>query len=599
MSYSVDLWNSFESIGNSLLSNIKGLKNLIDIFNALYLSLESFSSSLKDLYNNYDYEISSHKSLYEGILFFKEDFFNCYNYIYDFMLGIKNEIISPLENTREELLNRYLKYKEDLNNIEEDYEEYINNLKNSKNDFYNSVKDVEDFKITLENEKYNYNEINNKYKKEEDEKINELLKIAKDNQKKYLSNINKINGVQDDYIEKKKNYLNNMQYMEEYIGDCIKDSLRKFILYKMALVRNFQYDSENVSKKFDEININKDIKNFISQHSTNDLIPFKYEFIPYTTNFSKRYKNVLNSKLVKDVCNFITTIFNNDTQIQTIKIMSKNIIDGKKLAEYIFRINNINYSNKEQFYNKKIEEFFSERKKRKNLLQEMNNLRIKGSVFINEFNFNNIANALKECINYIENEKKTEKNEILKDFDMIHLDYESINLIIIISTNLYKINELGNKPRLFLQEKLVDISLFSEFEFWKNLIRYFIINEMHTQKNFNLFESNENKSIQINKMIKNILNKYIYNMKAFNVKTKTINDIIYFFQNYYELDPKSVEAFLIKDEKIIKKGESDDNDNNYFLFENVKEGDNNLVINIPNISFKHELSNNLVQNKIN
>ena len=50
-----------------------------------------------------------------------------------------------------------------------------------------------------------------------------------------------------------------MQYMEEYIGDCIKDSLRKFILYKMALVRNFQYDSENVSKKFDEININKDI----------------------------------------------------------------------------------------------------------------------------------------------------------------------------------------------------------------------------------------------------------------------------------------------------------------------------------------------------
>ena len=84
-----------------------------------------------------------------------------------------------------------------------------------------------------------------------------------------------------------------MQYMEEYIGDCIKDSLRKFILYKMALVRNFQYDSENVSKKFDEININKDIKNFISQHSTNDLIPFKYEFIPYTTNFSKRYKNII------------------------------------------------------------------------------------------------------------------------------------------------------------------------------------------------------------------------------------------------------------------------------------------------------------------
>ena len=598
MSYSVDLWNSFESIGNSLLSNIKGLKNLIDIFNALYLSLESFSSSLKDLYNNYDYEISSHKSLYEGILFFKEDFFNCYNYIYDFMLGIKNEIISPLENTREELLNRYLKYKEDLNNIEEDYEEYINNLKNSKNDFYNSVKDVEDFKITLENEKYNYNELNNKYKKEEDEKINELLKIAKDNQKKYLSNINKINGVQDDYIEKKKNYLNNMQYMEEYIGDCIKDSLRKFILYKIALVRNFQYDSENVSKKFDEININKDIKNFISQHSTNDLIPFKYEFIPYTTNFSKRYKNVLNSKIVKDVSNFITTIFNNDTQIQTIKIMSKNIIDGKKLAEYIFRINNINYSNKEQFYNKKIEEFFSERKKRKNLLQEMNNLRIKANIFINEFNFNNIANSLKDCINSIQNEEKKEKS--LKEsinWNYINFDFESMNLILIIATNLYKINEIGNKPRIFLQERLVDIELFSSYDFWKNLIRYFIINEMHTQKNFNLFESIGNKNIEKKNTIKNVLNKYIYTMKSFEVKSKTINDIIYFFQNYYDLNPKLVENFLIKEDKIKIKGDAVD-ENNYFLLENVKEGDNNLVINIPNISFKHESSINSLQNKI-
>ena len=204
MSYSVDLWNSFDTIGNSLLYNIKGLKNLTDIFNALYISLESFSSSLKDLYNNYDYEISSHKSVYEGILYFKEDFINCYNYIFDFMLGIKNEIINPLENTRENLLNLYLQYKEGLSNIEEEYEEYINNLNNSKNEFYNAVKDVEDFKINLENEKYNYNESSHKYKKEEDEKINVLLKVAKENQKKYLLNIDKINKAQNEYIEQKK-----------------------------------------------------------------------------------------------------------------------------------------------------------------------------------------------------------------------------------------------------------------------------------------------------------------------------------------------------------------------------------------------------------
>lgn len=598
MSYSVDLWNSFDLIGNSLLSNIKGLKNLTDIFNALYISCESFSSSLKDLYNNYDYEISTHKSLYEVILFFKEDFINCYNYIFDFMLGIKNEILTPLEKTREELLNKYLKYKEALSNIEEDYEEYISNLNTSKTEFYNAVKDVEDFKINMENEKYNYNETSNKYKKEEDEKINQLLKIAKENQKKYVMNINKINSVQNDYIEKKKNYLNTMQYMEEYISESIKDSLRKFVLYKMALIRNFQYDSENISKKFDEININKDINDFISQNSTNDLVPFKYEFVPYSSNFTKKYRYVLNTKIVKDVCDFISTIFNNDTQMQNIQMYNKNVMDAKKIAEYIFRINNINYNGKEQIYNKKIEEYFSERKKRKNLLQEMNNLRIKANIFINEFNFNNIANSLKDCINSIQNEEKKEKS--LKEsinWNYINFDFESMNLILIIATNLYKINEIGNKPRIFLQERLVDIEIFSSFDFWKNLIRYFIINEMHTQKNFNLFESKGNKNIQKQNTIKNVLNKYIYTMKSFEVKSKTINDIIYFFQNYYDLNPKLVENFLIKEDKIKIKGDADD-ENNYFLLENVKEGDNNLVINIPNISFKHESSINSLQNKI-
>ena len=180
---------------------------------------------------------------------------------------------------------------------------------------------------------------------------------------------------------------------------------------------------------------------------------------------------------------------------------------------------------------------------------------------------------------------------------MSQFDYESMNLVLIISTNLYKINEFGNKPRIFLQEKLSDILLFSEFDFWKNIIRYFIINEMHSQKNFNLFESKEKKKLVNKNLIKNVLNKYIYTMKSFEVKNKVINDVIYFFQNYYELDDKLVENLFIKEEKIKNKGNIEDNDN-YFLLKNVKDGYNNFVINIPNISFKHDSSINSVQNKI-
>ena len=157
--------------------------------------------------------------------------------------------------------------------------------------------------------------------------------------------------------------------------------------------------------------------------------------------------------------------------------------------------------------------------------------------------------------------------------------------------------EYGNKPRIFLQEKMTDVQIFSEFEFWKLIIRYFIVNEMHLNKNFNLFESNENKNIENQKLIKNQINKFIYHMKAFKVKNKIINEIILFFKDYYNLENKNIEELLIKENK--NKDNNDDNDNNnFFLLENDKEegepGDNNFVINIPNVSSINSIHDKII-----
>lgn len=591
MSYSVDLWNSFDKIGNLFLTNLKGAKNLIDIFNNLYTSIQAFSDNIKELYHNFDYDITSHKTLDDAVLYFKEDFLNAYNYLIDLTLGIKNEIIKPLGNIQSILLNKYLSYKDGLNKLEEDYEENVKELENNKNKFYKSVRDVEDYKINFEYEKQNKNGLSAEYKKEEEEKIIELLKIAKENQKKYILNIHGINKIQNYYIEKKKYYLNNMQYMEEQLAEYVKDSLRKYILYLMAFIRNIQYDSDNTSQKYDDININKDIKNFINQNSTNDLPPFKYEFIPYSSNIGKRYKNIPNN-IIKDIRNFISTIFNNDIELQSYSLLSNNkkSVDIKEMAEFIFRINNNKYVDKELYYKEKVNYIFLDRRTRKLLLQEINRIRIKGSYFINDFNFNNIGNSLKSCINIIINESKKQPNQ---EDDEDNLDYESMNLIFIIATNLYKINEYGNKPRLFLQENLVDTPIFSDFDFWKKIIRYFIINEMHTQKNYNMYETNGIKEEKKQKLIKNEINSFIYHMKAFEVKDKLINDIIYFFQNYYGLDKKIIEPLIIKD---IKNKDKNYDDNSYFQLDGDKDGDNNFVINIPNISFNHQSSINSLNN---
>ena len=528
MSYSVDLWNSFDKIGNLLLTNLKGAKNLLDIFNNLYTSIQTFSDNIKSLYHNYDYDISSHKSLDEAILYFKEDFLNINNYLIDFTIGIKNEVIKPLGNMQSMLLSKYLSYKDGLNQLEEDYKESVKELENNKSAFYKSVRDVEDYKINYEFKKQNFRGLSPEYKKEEEEKILELLKIAKEEQKNYILNINRINKIQNYYIEKKKYYLNSIQYMEEKLGECVKDSLRKYILYSMAFIRNLQYDSENTSKKYDDIDINKDIKNFIRQNSTNDIIPFKYEFIPYSSNIGKRYKNVSNN-IIKEIRNFISTIFNNDIELQNYGALSNNkkTMDIQEMAEFIFRINNNKYADKELYYKEKVNFILLDRRTRKILLQEINKIRIKGSYFINDFNFNNIGDTLKSCINIIVNESK-KISEIENDED--YLDYESMNLIFIIATNLYKMNEYGNKPRLFLQESLVNTPIFANFDFWKKIIRYFIINEMHAQKKYDMYETNGIKEEKRQILIKNQINSFKYHMIAFEAKDKLINDIIFFFK---------------------------------------------------------------------
>ena len=110
---------------------------------------------------------------------------------------------------------------------------------------------------------------------------------------------------------------------------------------------------------------------------------------------------------------------------------------------------------------------------------------------------------------------------------------------------------------------------------------------MHNQKKYNIYDTNINKEIEKQKLIKNKLNTFIFHMKAFEVKNKLINEIIYFFINYYVLDSKLVEPLLIKDENIKDK-ESDDS---YFILD--KESDNNFVVNIPNNSYNSLSSINM------
>jgi hypothetical protein len=71
-----------------------------------------------------------------------------------------------------------------------------------------------------------------------------LLKEAKEAERQYLHNITIANNSMEFYVESMKRILNEFQGLEEKLIEGIKDALRKYVIYQVALIRNLQYDIE-------------------------------------------------------------------------------------------------------------------------------------------------------------------------------------------------------------------------------------------------------------------------------------------------------------------------------------------------------------------
>ena len=586
MSYSVNLWNSYNKIGKQLLSHLQGTKNLIKIFNELYQTISDFNTNIHNIYTNNNFEITTFKSLNEGILYFKENILNIHNYLSELLLGMKNEIILPLGNQQSIIVNKLIINKNTMSDIENKYSFQLTELLNAKNNFYNEIRNVEEAKLQYEYEKFIKNDkLTFAYKKEQEINFQELLKTAKIKQEKYINIISETNNIQIDYIEKKKQLLNDIQYMEEELGELIKNSLRKYLLYQVSFYRNILFDSENISQHFDDININSDINNYINLNNTNDNIPGRCEFIPYNSTIEYKYLQK-NKNFPKETINniklFINTTFNNFNFVNKKNILTlnnKNLSNIKEQADYSFKSN---LSSEQETKNEiEIEKLLIDKKSRREYLSQINKIRISNKYFINDINFEKIGKILKKCLNIIINEvddKNTQENEY-------HYDYESINLIFIIATNLYKINECGKCPRIFLQEYLKDIKELQSEKFWQNIIRYFIIDEMHVEKKFSLYDNanlNDKKKL-CQKVIKDKISSYIYHMKSFDVKENVISNVVNYFNDYYELEPEIFNSLsqIKKDKSQKSKVLTEKNLYDSEILDDSDRGENGSEIHIP------------------
>ena len=588
MNYTVELWNNYNKAQKTIHFHLKGLKEIINLYSDHYNCQNNYALLLKKTYLSRN-QITVFESLYKGFTSFKSDMSNQYKYLSEFLLGLKDEIITPLSSLYKTSLSKLNYNIYEMNSIEKAYRTSVENLEISKKNFHSFAKSAEDSKIMAELYKERNDKNLSTLIKEEETKMLDNLKKSKDNEKLYVELIDKTNDLQDEYIEIKKRNLNEIQDLEEEIAENIKDSFRKFIVFQVAYLRNMEYDIKNKSLIFENINVKKDINKFINNNKTQISQLYKYEYVPYISEFEnkivkdKNIPHIYSEKVKNGVKLFMSNVFSKEkpNEINPNSKYYKNEIilnEIKGIVNKIFKGDNFS---KEEI--EKINKLILLKKTRRKLLQEINNYCLNNinSALLNEKSFGIISNLLNESLRILQIEK----------------DYESEKLILNFATSFYQISGTNQKKKQFIQNNLLNNKLFTKYEFWKELVKYNIIEEMYNQKKYNLFsdkkEDEEKNKTRIKEIVISKINLHINYMIDFKCKCSFMKQILQEFKEYYDLSDEDIKKIS---DKINEYNKCDDNNKeNIILDKQDIDGDKLNDDNIDNLNI-NQINNSTDEN---
>ena len=379
----------------------------------------------------------------------------------------------------------------------------------------NSLKDIN----TQQNKENKANFLNNL--KKEENKANNQLQEAKGNERKYISLIYNTNLLQDEYIEVKKKNLYEIQELEEELGETIKDSLRKFIIFQVAYLRNMQYDVDKKAKLLEGINIKNDIQKFINKNKKNTISLKKFEYSPYISKLNIQETGRDNNKqnippeINKEVNNFISNVFpsNRFNEIKFLKTKEK--VDVEQIVQKIYSEEKLNFVDTQE-----ITKLIIKKRTRRLLLNELNNYKNKNEYSIlNDASYDIINDIFRECLNLVKQDK----------------DYETAKLVINLSNFIFRLINDETNEKICLINDLKSEKILKNYEFWNELIKYEIIEEIYNQKMTNLINKKEEK-INTNEIVLNKLNIYLNNMIKFCCRPNYMRQILEEFKDYYNLD---------------------------------------------------------------
>ena len=569
--YQENLWGKIDYLHERFHKQYSHITNFTEILTKFQNSCNDFSKSINNVLNkNYPLYDDKTTTISSSI----DSFIKTLNIHYQEFNETFNSIkLNIIGNSSKEFSEIFYKEKESYNS----YTKFRSIYKNNKNTVEKTHKDFEQNSVICEKLLFNAKQMKMFSTASEEiitknvDKSVEYLASTAVLEDKYDNAIKECNKSREILINNEKNLFNFYENVDNTFYTKIKSMMGLYLTILKKMYNTILIQINEFSEKYQVINIENDINDFINKNKTNIKPEPPINFIAY--------------KPVADLnTNSITSIDKKAAEnldvnfevLKTLKKLFKNIrpdlnmeVERKKfrlryLSDKIFKIGpNVTFTKNEK---NELISLFKDLEYRSYFTITLSKQRTNNRFQRSEILLNDLAELMEFILRIAEKEK----------------DYENAKNCIVLSQTFYcEKNENNRICKKYLFDYIKNNKWLINKNFWEGVIEYMIQREI--KKND---ENNKDKEITENEK-KNRLDNIVFsqvfsyttNMLEFNFEKNVIIDIVNIFIDRYKIDKNMGDAIIDnvknyqknEEQNVVEEKENKKEEENININKNDKE----------------------------
>ena len=531
--YEQNLWNKIDLLHERYTRHHTYMIHLIEVLSKYHQACFEFSKTIKNIlsknYSMYDDTPStfnnSMKSFIKTLSTHSQLFLQTSE-------NIKTVITEPMLKS----LNEHSQKEKDTYNTYSKSRYLYNNLKSSLDkihkEFEQRAKESESLVYNSKKSKF-YNLVNQEQLSKMEAKATETLTNTSICEEKYMNTLNETNKARENETLLQKKSHNFYEASDTYHYNQIKSLIGFFITSLKQMQTTINIEIIDLTDKFNRLNLNNDIKEFIDENKSDEKPDVNIEFIPYIpcpeltkrTNMNVKGEEMKDFDINYEVVNaFQKYLKNIRTDLNLDEEKKKNIM--RNLIDHLLKTedNSFNIFSKkdlEELLNKLQDPFM-----KSYFLLYISKVKSKGLI-----KSENLFLNLKEIFFFIL--KVSEENQ----------DFDTTQNCISLCQTLYIENKL-TKSKKYLIDFMLDYNWLNTMEFWEGIIEYKI--EKEILKNEEINKDKDEKQLKSN--AKNIVFSQVFsysnNMVQFNINKEDIIAMVEKYCREFEIDNSMLNSIV-------------------------------------------------------